>query len=103
MLTELRLQNFKAWQDTGPIRLAPITVLFGPNSSGKSSITQLLLMLKQTAESPDRLRVLHAGDKRTAIDLGTFHDMVYGHDDRRLISFTLDWIAAHPIQLPGGG
>lgn len=26
MLTGLRLQNFKAWQDSGDIRLAPLTV-----------------------------------------------------------------------------
>ena len=56
MLTELHIKNFKAWKDSGPIRLAPLTVLFGTNSAGKSSIPQLLLLLKQTAESPDRQR-----------------------------------------------
>jgi hypothetical protein len=35
VLRELRVKNFKAWQDTGRIKLAPLTVLFGPNSSGK--------------------------------------------------------------------
>jgi len=38
MLTHLRLQNFKAWVDTKDIRLAPLTIFFGANSSGKSSI-----------------------------------------------------------------
>ncbi len=51
MLKKLRFKNFKAWADSGEIRLAPITVLFGANSAGKTSIPQLLLMLKQTAES----------------------------------------------------
>ena len=32
MLTHLHIKNFKAWKDTGPIRLAPLTVLFGANS-----------------------------------------------------------------------
>ena len=36
MLTKLHLRNFKAWKDTGPIRLAPLTVIFGANSAGKS-------------------------------------------------------------------
>lgn len=48
MLKELRIQNFKGWKDTGTIRLAPISLFFGANSSGKSSIGQFLIMLKQT-------------------------------------------------------
>lgn len=62
MLTKLHLRNFKAWKDTGPIRLAPLTVIFGANSAGKSSLGHLLLALKQTAASPiDRKRALHLG------------------------------------------
>ncbi|MFN5238780.1 MAG: AAA family ATPase, partial [Bacteroidota bacterium] len=53
MLTELRIDNFKSWKSTGPIRLAPLTVFCGTNSSGKSSIAQFILMLKQTVESYD--------------------------------------------------
>jgi predicted ATPase len=91
MFTELRVQNFKAWRDTGAIRLAPITVFFGANSSGKSSLHQLLLMLKQTAQSPDRKRVLHPGDATTPVDLGTFHDLVFRHDDDATLSFANAW------------
>jgi hypothetical protein len=57
MLTRLRFTNFKAWEDSGAIRLAPVTVLFGANSAGETSLPQLLLLLRQTAESPDRQRV----------------------------------------------
>ena len=42
MLEKLRIQNFKGWKDTGGIRMAPITLFFGANSSGKSSIGQFL-------------------------------------------------------------
>ena len=44
MLTQLRIEDFKAWRDTGPIRLAPITAFFGANSSGKTSLLQFLLI-----------------------------------------------------------
>jgi predicted ATPase len=91
MFTKLRIQNFKAWQDTGLLNLAPLTVLFGVNSAGKSSITQLLLALKQTVESPDRQRVLHLGDRYSLVDLGTFHDMVRDHDLSRAIQFEFEW------------
>ena len=91
MLTHLRIQNFKSWRDTGAIRLAPITVLFGNNSAGKSSIIQFLLMLKQTVESPDRRRVLHPGDEHTPVDLGTFRDLVYDHEEARRVVFEVQW------------
>ncbi|TQE99083.1 MAG: DUF3696 domain-containing protein [Spiribacter salinus] len=81
MLRKLRIQKFKAWADTGYIRLAPITVLFGGNSAGKSSVSQFLLSLKQTVESPDRKRVLHLGDRNSLVDLGTFRDVIFNHDE----------------------
>jgi predicted ATPase len=79
MLTHLQIQGFKAWRDTGPVRLAPLTVIFGANSSGKSSLGHLLLALKQTALLADRKRALHLGNENSLIDLGTFADCVYDH------------------------
>ena len=100
MLTHLRIKNFKIWRDTGDIRLAPLTVFFGANSSGKSSINQFLLMLRQTAESPDRKRVLHSGDRRTPIDLGTYRDMVYRHHQDEPIWFEFRWDEPSGISRP---
>ena len=53
MITKLRLENFKSWKDTGDIALKPITGFFGPNSSGKTSLFQALLLMKQSADSLD--------------------------------------------------
>lgn len=91
MLTHLRIKNFKAWKDTGPIRLAPLTVIFGANSAGKSSLGHLLLALKQTALSSDRRGALQLGDTATLIDLGTFSDCLYGHDTARPLELSLTW------------
>jgi predicted ATPase len=91
MLERMRIQNFKAWQDTGEIHLAPLTVFFGTNSSGKTSLHQLLLLLKQTAQSSDRQRVLHLGDSQTLVDLGTFSDMIFGHDTDAALEFRVSW------------
>jgi predicted ATPase len=87
----MRIQNFKAWRDTGKIRLAPITVFFGANSAGKTSLLQFLLMLKQTAESPDRRRVLHLGDSYSLVDLGNFKDIAFRHTTDKPLSFALSW------------
>lgn len=91
MLTELHIKNFKAWRDTGPIRLAPLTVIFGANSSGKSSLGHLLLALKQTVQLADRKRALHLGDENSLIDLGTFADCLYAHDLTQPLEFSLRW------------
>lgn len=99
MLTKLRIKNFKAWKDTGDIRLAPLTVLFGTNSSGKSSLGHLLLALKQTAASADRRRALHTGDDASLIDLGTYIECLYGHDPKAQLELTLDWSTPTPIEV----
>jgi AAA15 family ATPase/GTPase len=50
-LKKLSIENFKAFK-TCTLELAPLTILIGENSSGKSSLLQALLLLKQTLESP---------------------------------------------------
>lgn len=101
MLTRLRIRNFKAWADTGDIRLAPLTVFFGTNSSGKSSIGQLLLLLKQTAESQDRTRVLNmGGDPASYVDLGDFESLVHRHDRTKPLGVGLEWPIRGPVEVP---
>ena len=99
MLTKARIKNFKAWRDTGDIRLAPLTVIFGGNSAGKSSLGHLLLALKQTALLSDRKRALHVGDPTSLIDLGTFQDCLYGHDTNRKMEFALQWRTNLPLSV----
>jgi len=91
MLSSFRIKNFKSWRDTGEMRLAPLTVIFGANSAGKSSLGHLLLALKQTALSTDRKRALNLGDATTLIDLGTFSDCLYAHDISQTLEFGLSW------------
>lgn len=79
--------------------LAPLTVLFGTNSSGKTRVSQLLLLLKQTAESPDRTRVLHLGDSRTVVDMGSYRDVVHACDVRRALEFDLTWSLGEALRV----
>lgn len=99
MLTHLHIKNFKAWKDTGAIRLAPLTVIFGANSAGKSSLGHLLLALQQTARSTDRKRALHLGDSSALIDLGTFADCLHGHDLSKALEFELGWTLPKPLDV----
>jgi len=91
MIKELRVKGFKSWEDTGSLRLSPLTGFFGTNSSGKTSILQLLLMLKQTVESADRKRVLHTGDNISIVDLGTFSDLIHCHKTEIALEVSISW------------
>jgi predicted ATPase len=100
MITSISAQNFKSWKDTGEVRLAPITGLFGSNSSGKTSLLQLLLMLKQTTESPDRSQVLHLGDDRSLAELGVFSDIVTDHVRDAALKFGVRWTLPKQLLIP---
>jgi predicted ATPase len=51
-ITSIGVGGFKSLYDEQNIEIKPLTILAGANSSGKSSIMQPLLMLKQTLEAP---------------------------------------------------
>ena len=53
MLKSITLENYKCFKEETTIDIAPLTVLCGVNSSGKSSILKSLLMLKQSYENVD--------------------------------------------------
>jgi len=91
MFTRLRIENFKAWRDTGDIRLAPLTVFFGPNSSGKTSLLQFLLLLMQTVESPDRKQALNLSGSHSYIDFGSWSEMLFRGDTPRGLRFGFGW------------
>ncbi|MBF4376365.1 AAA family ATPase, partial [Vibrio anguillarum] len=45
MFKRIKLTNFKAWRESGDVDLAPVTLLLGENSTGKSSLLQSLLLM----------------------------------------------------------
>lgn len=88
MLTRLRFTNFKAWGKVD-LRLGRITGLFGTNSSGKTSLIQLLLLLKQTKNATDRAIALDLnGDY---VRLGTIRDTIFNHDETRTIDVRISF------------
>ncbi len=100
MLTRLRLENFKSWQDTGDIALKPITGFFGPNSSGKTSLFQSLLLMKQSAELIYHGAMFHFGNEKTPVDLRDFRSVVYDHDTTRILKLRLGWQSSTEIEIP---
>ena len=94
MLSKLRIQSFKSWRDTGEIHFAPLTGFWGPNSSGKSSIIQFLLLLKQTDEAMDSSQVLNLGSEQASyVDFGRFSENLFKTSDTPNLTFEfeIDW------------
>lgn len=100
MFTRLRLKNFKAWKDTGDVALKPLTLLLGTNSSGKSSLIQSLLLLRQTVLSPDPTIHLNLGgdEVNDLFNFGDFDDVLFqGIESPRMFSIGLDFTARNGI------
>lgn len=78
-LSALRVGNFKAFAETQRIPLKPITLIFGPNSAGKSSFIHSLALAHE-AHRKGHLDIFRTELGGTAIDLGGFRQYVYKTD-----------------------
>lgn len=96
MLTSLRFTNFKSWV-SADLSCGSVTGIFGTNSSGKSSLIQFLLLLKQTKDATDRAVSLELnGD---FVQLGTIRDAINQHDETLSIDFSLSFKLEHTLSL----
>ncbi len=86
MLTELKLSNFRIFDDEVTVRFRPITVLIGRNSSGKSTIVKFLLMLQQSAESGRSQFLTPEGGR---VSLGAFRALKNSLTRKRNLKFEL--------------
>ena len=88
-LTAIELENFKGVGTRVRVELKPITLLFGANSAGKSTILQALQYAREVLErrnaNPDR--TLYGGD---FVDLGGFRNLVHQRKSSSRISVKLD-------------
>lgn len=83
----IRIKNFKGFEDTGYLELRPITILIGPNSSGKSSLIQPLLMLKQTVDSRDVTSPLVVNG--SYVKLSSYESFIHHHDVKKKLEIDI--------------
>lgn len=86
-LEAIGIRNFKAIEDKTTVNLAPLTLLTGVNSIGKTTIMQSLLLIKQTVEdnnidSPLKLNGPY-------VSLGTYQDIITNHDVKKSLGYSL--------------
>ncbi|RMG80393.1 MAG: hypothetical protein D6707_06485, partial [Bacteroidetes bacterium] len=97
MVSGIILKNFKSFSRPGKISFKPITLIFGNNSSGKSSIINSILLLRQSL-SPRYLRYDFVSDDKYAqlfpsgelVNLGSYLNFVNGMDEKKDIEITFE-------------
>ena len=86
MLTELKLTNFRIFDDEVKVRFRPITVLIGHNNAGKSSVIKFLLMLQQSLGLGKPQFLTPEGDR---VQLGIFSELKNSRTTKRNLKFEL--------------
>ena len=88
ILKALTIENFKGIREPVRIEFAPLTLLFGPNSSGKSTILQALqftaALLKAKGRDPFDVSAAEG------VDIGSFQDVVNGQDVSKAIKLVFE-------------
>jgi len=89
-ITSITIENFKGIRGPVRVELKPITLLFGPNSAGKSTIIQALHYAQEVFEhhNLNADRTFTGGD---SVDLGGFRNIVHNHDTKLPIKLRFDF------------
>ncbi|MBN8453059.1 DUF3696 domain-containing protein [Accumulibacter sp.] len=87
-ITAIEIENFKGISERVRVELKPITLLFGANSAGKSTILHALLYMKDVLDRRN-LDAITTPVSGRALDLGGFRRFVHGHDLSRTVRIAL--------------
>ncbi len=95
MITSLRIQNFKAYRDQS-FSLGRLNLLAGLNGSGKSSLLQALLILRQSADQGllDNDEITLNGN---LVHLGRFKDVLFESAEEQRISIGLTFASGNSL------
>ena len=102
LITAVEIENFKGIGRPVRIELRPITLLFGRNSAGKSTVLHALCYAHEllSHRNFDAHKTDLGGDQ---IDLGGFRRFVHGHDLKRSVRLRFELnLAGLVLPEPGG-
>jgi predicted ATPase len=86
MIRHIEIKNFKSHKDT-KLDFSNLTVLCGTNSSGKSSVIQALLLLREASANNSNFE--YANLRSNLAKLGTVKDVLYQFADEDKIIFAI--------------
>jgi predicted ATPase len=85
VLDLLKISNFKGFAGAHEVPLAPITLIYGQNSSGKSALLHALALLGQSSGGVGDRRSLLAFTGDVPVDLSGFLSTVHRHDPESIM------------------
>jgi hypothetical protein len=90
MLTGITLENFKAFKEPQFIPIKPITLVFGPNNAGKSSIIHALAFLKHVHDTNGDCNPRRIDYGWSNLDLGSWKNLVFGQNENASMMIRLE-------------
>lgn len=90
MVTGIRLGNFKAFSSTQSVPIRPLTLIFGPNSAGKSSLVHSLALAHEASRTRN-LDITQTKIGGASVDLGGFAQYVHGRQDNRRVQWGIEF------------
>ena len=88
MIRKIGIENFRVFREYTEFNITPITVLTGPNNSGKSSIIKMLSLLKNSFNKVDRIENLNFDGGNH--NLGAFEKVITNNSDFNHIKIRFD-------------
>lgn len=88
-----------SWKSLENLSFGKLTGIFGANSSGKTSIINLILLLKQSVESPDRKQILNFGGEKDYIQMGSYRDIIHGHNGDSSFDVSIGFHDDQPLKI----
>lgn len=95
------LENFRSFSSRTEIRLRPITLLYGQNSAGKSSVIKSLLLLQQSFASGARDGASFFVFAGESVDLGSIQATISGHDQKKELGVGIETTVSDTSGAPG--
>jgi len=89
MINKICLGNFKAFAETQHIPIKPLTLIFGSNSAGKSSIIHGLILAHE-AQRTGNLDVFNTELGGNSVDLGGFQQYVHKREANRRVEWGVE-------------
>ena len=89
MISSISIENFKAFGKKQKLPIKPITLIFGPNSSGKSSIIHSLLFARHALET-GKLDVFRTSGGGESVDLGGFKQFIFKGNRDNLFTWSVE-------------
>jgi predicted ATPase len=101
LIRRMQISNLKSIR-SADVGLAPITLFYGPNSAGKTSFIQSLLLLKQTLTQQAQVTAPRLMTSGPSAELGSFAGLLHGHDLDRSLALGLEFASTSSDLLPAG-